>query len=79
MQINWNGMVNWNQLYATEQDLLNDMMKVDVQEFIRRRFNGFQYLESFQKQYASKGQLSDKQMTMLKRMAKEIFKYHNWK
>lgn len=77
--LNWNGTVKWNQLYSSEQALLDDMMMVDVQEFIRRRFNGFQYIESFQKQYTSKGHLSDKQMTMLKRIAKEIFKYHNWK
>lgn len=78
MQINWNGKVNWNQLYATEQALIEDLMRVDVQEFIRRRFNGAQYIGSFQKQYEFKGHLSEKQMTVLKRLAKEIFKYHNW-
>lgn len=68
----------WNDLYKTEQELLEALAKVNLDEYKRRRFNGWQYIESFQKQYINKGTLSPAQMTVLKRLAKEIYKYHNW-
>ena len=69
--------VKWNELYSNEQELINDMLqtKSDVKAYPYYQIvKGYEYVEGFKRYYAKHGILTDKQMTMLKRIAKEIFK-----
>lgn len=67
----------WNELYETEQDLIDDMLKTksnpdkyNYLELVR----GYGYIESFKAYYKKNGKLTDKQMTQLKRLASSIYK-----
>ena len=69
-------MIKWNELYETEQQLIDDMMKTKSNpdkyhhyELVR----GYGYIENFKKYYKKNGKLTDKQMTQLKRLAPSIY------
>ena len=67
----------WNELYETEQDLIDDMMKAksDVNKYrLTELVVGYEYVESFKRYYKKNGKLTDKQMTQLKRLASSIYK-----
>lgn len=70
------GSVKWNQMFESEEELLQVMMtcKADPDKYsLFSLVKGYEYIHSFQRQYKVKGALSPKQMTQLKRLAKSIY------
>ena len=73
--------MEWQKYYKTEQELINAMLiaKSDVTKYKHYQIvKGYIYIESFKKYYLKNGNLTDKQMTQLKRVAGEIYKNLNW-
>ena len=76
-------MINkkWSDLYQTEQDLINDMLKTKSnpnEVAYVHLVKGYGYIEGFKRYYEKHGCLTDKQMTQLKRLATEVYKNVNW-
>lgn len=71
-------MNTWKDYYQNEEQLINDLMKINIEEYKKRYCKGFVYIESFQKYYNKNQTLTPKQLTQLKRLAGEIYKYHHW-
>lgn len=69
--------VAWNEVYASEQELLDDLKKVYIPKSrgpLGHCFQGYEYIYAFAF-YTKKGwELSPKQMTQAKRLALEIKK-----
>ena len=70
------GGTKWNAIYDSEEELIQDLLRSDKYE--QRYTMGRGYLESFKKQIMNGRTLTPKQMTMLKRLAKEIYKNVHW-
>lgn len=73
----YNDRVKWTELYDSEEELLNDMMRTCSDPntaYHWKLVKGYGYIDSFKKHYAKNGKLTDKQMTQLKRMAKEVYR-----
>lgn len=70
------GGVKWSSIYDTEEELIADLLKSEQYE--QRFTKGYVYLESFKKQVNAGKTLSTKQMTMLKRLASEVYKNVHW-
>lgn len=65
--------IKWNELYTTEQELIDDMMKVETDWRAWDVCQGYGYLDGFKKYYSKYGYLTDKQMVQLKRLASTIY------
>lgn len=66
--------VSWNELYDTEQEMINDMCKIDYTKYyINSMLKGYEYLGSFKKYYLKNGFLTSKQITQLKRLASSLY------
>jgi len=66
----------FNQLYTSVEDCISDLMLIDITKHAFKQFaKGQDYIISFQKQIRSGQELSKKQITMLKRIAREIIYY----
>lgn len=68
--------VKWNEMFDSEEELIETMKKIDIKKFENNYYKGYAYIGSFQKQLANGAELSPKQITQLKRLAKEVYKYH---
>ncbi|AEO93891.1 gp648 [Bacillus phage G] len=68
--------VKWDSMFDDEEELIKYLRSVDVEKFKRDHRKGYAYVEGFQKQLESGKELSPKQVTQLKRIAKEIYRYH---
>lgn len=71
-----NGSTKWNQIYDSEEELINDLLLSEKYE--QRYTKGYVYLESFKKRVELGKGLTDKQMTQLKRLAKEVYTNVHW-
>jgi len=72
------GKVKWNECFDSESELLEAMMacKADVNKYpYYQLVKGYEYIVSFQKQFSTKGNLTEKQMTQLKRLGSSIYKH----
>lgn len=70
------GKPKWDQLFKSEQDLLTALQLLNVTQY---RENGCDYIASYQKQLHSGKQLTSKQVTQLKRLAKFIYNHYTAK
>lgn len=66
----------WSDLYNSIEDLIEDLKGIDVNSNKFRWIRGQEYIKSFQRQIVTGKILSEKQITMLKRLAKQIAKYY---
>lgn len=66
--------VSWNEIYDTEAELLADLFndKVIVDGYSYKLCRGYEYIKGFRNYYGKHGELTDKQMTQLKRLASNI-------
>lgn len=74
-------MKKWNEIYSSEEELIEDMLKAKADERKYRYgllVKGYAYIHSFQNYYKKNGKLTSKQMTQLKRLAYEIYKNTHW-
>lgn len=71
--------VNWNKLYESEQDLINDLIKIDIDKikYYYELPKGYEYIKSFRNYYLKNNTLSEAQIKQLKRIAEPIFSYNN--
>lgn len=68
--------MKWNELYNTEQELIDDMMKCKTHEVNPyHNVKGYVYIDGFKKYYINHGELTPKQMTQLKRLASAIHEH----
>lgn len=79
-QVNHNdfyfGKVKWNEMFEDELELVNALKLIEIDKF-KKHCNGYEFIEGFQNSLLRKGELSKPQMTQLKRLAKQVYKYHN--
>lgn len=61
----------WNELFDNEAELLNTLLQLNFNNSVVCK--GYIYLESFQKYYDKYGKLTDKQITQLKRLSKNVY------
>lgn len=67
--------VRWNELYPTEKELIEDMLKTrsDANKYpYYTLVKGYEFINGFKKYYQKNGALTEKQMTQLKRLANEV-------
>lgn len=69
----------WNDIYDTEDELIRDLFSekvlTDEETTILYACKGYEYIKSFRKYYNQNGNLTEKQIMQLKRLASEIA-YH---
>ena len=70
--------VKWTDFYKTETELLNVLKNANndkIKSLVDKRYiKGYEYILSFKKQLDQQKELSDKQITQLKRLAIEVYK-----
>lgn len=69
--------VKWTELYESEEALLSDMMLTcsdPCTAYTWKLVRGYEFIDRFKKYYAKHGKLTNKQMTQLKRLAKEVYR-----
>ena len=73
--------MKWNDYYKTESELIGAMLqsKSNPEKYQRYQLvKGYEYIESFKKYYKNNGNLSEKQIIQVKRLAGNIYKNLNW-
>jgi len=70
--------VKWSEMFESEEDLFCKLKEMDMKKFMGTTDTSFSYLYNFHKKEKLED-LSPKQLTQLKRLAKAVYKYHmNW-
>lgn len=69
------GTVKWNEMFDSEAELIKYLKKIDIEKF-KDNCKGYYYIEGFQKELNEGKELSAKQLTQLKRLAKEVYRYY---
>lgn len=66
--------MKWDEIYDSEKELINDMLSIDASpsQPAHKIVRGYEYILSFQKRILSGQELTEKQMTQLKRLAVNI-------
>lgn len=67
------GSVKWSEMFDNENELISLMKEIDIQKYKKDLRKGYYYIEGFQKT----DELSKKQITQLKRLAKEVYRYYH--
>lgn len=70
------GKVKWDEMFENEEELVRMMKGIDIERF-KKTCNGYEYIQGFQKTVNNEKELSKPQLTQLKRLAKQVYKYHN--
>lgn len=70
----------WDEIYDSEDELIKDLFSEKVltdedTSLIYKMCKGYEFIKSFRKYYKKNGNLTEKQITQLKRLASEIA-YH---
>lgn len=63
------GSIRWTDIYDGEEELVNDLLHITIRKTYPDPTKGYEYLSSFQNKLKAGNSLTDKQMTMLKRLA----------
>lgn len=66
---NYTERIKWADIYDSEEELVNDLLHITIRKTYPNPTQGYEYLSSFQNRLKSGNSLTDKQMTMLKRLA----------
>jgi hypothetical protein len=61
--------IKWTDIYDNEEELVNDLLHTTIRKTYPNPTQGYEYLSSFQNRLKAGNSLTDKQMTMLKRLA----------
>lgn len=61
--------IKWTDIYDNEEELVNDLLHTTIRKTYPNPAQGYEYLSSFQNRLKAGNSLTDKQMTMLKRLA----------
>ena len=67
------GSVKWNEMFNSEEELITLAKQIDINKYKKDLRKGYSYIEGFQKTE----ELSKKQITQLKRLAKEVYRYYH--
>lgn len=67
--------MKWNQLFVNEDELIHYTKIIDFDKFLKHG-KGTDYIKSFIKILTGGGELSKAQLTQLKRISQEVYKYH---
>lgn len=66
---NYAERIKWTDIYDSEGELINDLLHITIRKTYPNPTKGYEYLSSFQNRLKAGNSLTDKQMTMLKRLA----------
>lgn len=72
-KISLSNNVKWDTLFDSESELIQAMLMCDTTS--NSPCKGYVYLDSFRRYYNKNGSLTSRQMTQLKRLAKNIYIY----
>lgn len=67
-------------MYFNEKDIVQGLMEMNMEIADHRKYKGLEFLKPFQKQVLDGTELSEKQMTQLKRLASTIscYQWNDW-
>jgi hypothetical protein len=68
----------WNELFNSEKELVEALVKIDIDLYKSRYCKGYEFIDGFIKRIKGGKELTEKQIIQLKRLSNEIYKYHNW-
>ncbi len=68
--------ITWKEIYENEDALLKDLKSINAKKYKDMNYKGYQYIESFIWQIERGEELSSKQITQAKRLAKYIKLYN---
>lgn len=66
------GSIKWADIYDSEEELVNDLLHITIRKTYPDPTKGYEYLSSFQNRLKAGNSLTNKQMTMLKRLASVV-------
>lgn len=70
----------WKMFFETEQELIDAVKNIDIQKFnnlcSKNICSGYQYVTRTARALKAGEKLSEPQLRMIKRLAKEVHKYH---
>lgn len=69
---NYSDSIKWTDIYDSENELINDLLCINIRETYPNPTKGKVYLSSFQARLKRNESLTDKQMSMLKRLAQVV-------
>ena len=69
---NYSDSIKWTDIYDSEDELINDLLCITIREKYPNPTKGNVYLSSFQARLKRNESLTDKQMSMLKRLAQVV-------
>lgn len=67
--------ITWKEIYKNEDALIKDLKNINAKKYKDMNYKGYQYIESFIGQIKRGEELSSKQITQAKRLAKYIKLY----
>ena len=75
-RLHFGDKVKWDEMFDSEGELIEIVKNINVVQFQDKGCKGYSYIEGFQRTLSSGNDLSRAQLTQLKRLAKEVYKYH---
>ena len=69
---NYSDAIKWTDIYDSEDELINDLLCITIRGTYPNLTKGNVYLSSFQARLERNESLTDKQMSMLKRLAQVV-------
>jgi hypothetical protein len=69
--------IKWNEMFDNEAELISKLKSIDVTRFISKGCKGGEFIQGFQRTLNAGRELSKPQITQLKLLAKEVYRYHN--
>lgn len=67
--------VRWNEMFESEEELFGKLKEMDIDKLMNGADRSFSYIASFHKKESLKD-MTKKQVTQMKRLAKTVYKYH---
>lgn len=69
---NYSDSIKWTDIYDSEDELINDLLCITIRGTYPNPTKGNVYLSSFQSRLKRNERLTDKQISMLKRLAQVV-------
>ncbi|PHE64232.1 hypothetical protein COF68_05150 [Bacillus toyonensis] len=71
------GALTWDKLFDSEEEMVELLKKIDMKNYMKRHCIWAGHVATLQQKLKEGKQLDKEDMTLLKSLAGEIYKYHN--
>ena len=71
------GSVKWSDMWDSEEELIEAVRTINLPRYINNNRKGYEVIQSAQRVLVSGRELSKAHVTQLKRLSKEVYRYHN--